>query len=78
MYTVQGICYGYEISWMGWVVDVTGIREKCIHSCAGKTLEGRELVDLLAGRWLDKEIGREDVDYQQMSYACDREHVINS
>jgi hypothetical protein len=63
--------------WMGWVVDVTGIREeKCIHICAGETLKGSELVGLLGDRWQDniKEMC-EDVVQQQMSYACGREHV---
>ena len=50
--------------WMGWVVDVTRIRnEKCIQSCAGETLKGRELVCLLADGWQDniKEVGCENV-----------------
>jgi hypothetical protein len=46
--------------WMGWVVDVTRIRDdKCLHSCAGETLKGRELVSLFADGWQDdiKETG---------------------
>jgi len=42
------------------VVDVTRIRdEKCIHSCAGEIVKGRELVGLLATEWQDsvKEMG---------------------
>jgi hypothetical protein len=40
--------------WMGWVVDVTRMRDKkCIHRCAGETLKGRELVGSLADGWHD-------------------------